>query len=82
MIADEFYCRNDSTGSWLAAFLAGMYPKMMPTVAETPKATSTDTKEMMVLMPAVFSIRKAIRIPKIMPMMPPEMLMSVDSDKN
>jgi hypothetical protein len=34
--------RRDSTGSCSEARLAGRYPKMIPTAADTPKATSTE----------------------------------------
>ena len=69
-------------GSCSAARLAGVMPKIKPTVAATPKDKMMDVSEMMVGISAISETPYASKTPRIMPIMPPETLIMTDSNKN
>ena len=68
-------------GSRSAARLAGEYPKITPTAADTPNEMTMDEKETMVVMSKKERMMYESTTPTTIPMTPPATLMRMASER-
>ena len=73
---------NNSMGLLNAAFRAGAKPNIMPIHTETKKATMIDKNDIMVEIPVTCIMSNEILIPTNTPIIPPIMLINIDSEIN
>jgi hypothetical protein len=73
---------SEVSGSCSDAFLAGIYPNAIPTVAATPKETIIEIGEIIVRIPVNSVMALASTMPRIIPTIPPARLIMVASARN